>query len=59
MIEWAVAAGAVFRLVMLALIDVLPRAFTGDEAVVDRAKDLAAVRSCSPPTARSSRLDGI
>ena len=40
MIEWAVAAGAVFGLVMLALIDVLPRAFTGDEAVVDRAKEI-------------------
>jgi putative MATE family efflux protein len=38
MIEWAVAAGAVFGLVMLALIDVLPRAFTSDPAVIDRAQ---------------------
>ncbi|HEV7845529.1 MAG TPA: MATE family efflux transporter, partial [Thermoleophilaceae bacterium] len=34
MIEWAVVAGVVFGAVMLALIDVLPRAFTGDEQVV-------------------------
>ena len=38
MIEWAVAAGAVFGLVMLALIDVIPRAFTIDPAWIDRAQ---------------------
>jgi putative MATE family efflux protein len=36
MIEWAVAAGGVFALVMLALTDVLPRAFTSDAGVIDR-----------------------
>jgi len=40
MIEWAVMAGALFGLVMLALIDVLPRAFTSDEDVVARAKEI-------------------
>ena len=46
MIEWAVVAGAAFGLVMLALIDVLPRAFTSDPDV-DRPRqgDLAAVRA--------------
>ena len=40
MIEWAVAAGVVFALVMLALIDVLPRAFTSDPRVVERAQEI-------------------
>jgi len=40
MIEWAVVAGALFGLVVVALIDVLPRAFTSDEEVVDRAKEI-------------------
>jgi hypothetical protein len=40
MIEWAVAAGALFGVVMLALIDVLPRAFTSDPAVIDEAQKI-------------------
>ena len=40
MIEWAVAAGVVFALVMLALIDVLPRAFTSDPRVVEQAQEI-------------------
>jgi len=40
MIEWAVVAGAIFGLVMLALIDVLPRAFTSDPEVIDRAQEI-------------------
>ncbi|MBD0281168.1 MAG: MATE family efflux transporter [Thermoleophilaceae bacterium] len=40
MIGWSVAVGAVFALVLLALIDVLPRAFTGDPAVIERAKEI-------------------
>ena len=40
MIEWAVVAGAGFGLVMLALIDVIPRAFTSDPDVIDRAKEI-------------------
>jgi putative MATE family efflux protein len=37
MIGWSVALGAVFGGVMLALIDVLPRVFTSDPDVLDRA----------------------
>jgi putative MATE family efflux protein len=37
MIELAVMVGAAFAVVMLALTDVLPHAFTGDENVIDRA----------------------
>ena len=37
MIEWAVAAGALFAVIMLALTDVLPRAFTSDPAVIEEA----------------------
>jgi Na+-driven multidrug efflux pump len=40
MIEWSVAVGAVFGLVLLALIDVLPRAFTSDPAVIERAQEI-------------------
>jgi putative MATE family efflux protein len=40
MIEWAVVAGGVFAVIMLALIDVIPRAFTSDEAVVDQAQKI-------------------
>jgi putative MATE family efflux protein len=38
MIEWAVGAGVLIGAVLLALIDVIPRAFTGDPAVIDRAQ---------------------
>ena len=37
MIELAVAVGAVFAVVMLALTDALPHAFTSDDGVIDRA----------------------
>ena len=40
MIELAVAAGAVFGLMMLALGDILPHAFTSDPAVIDRAGEM-------------------
>jgi putative MATE family efflux protein len=40
MIGWSVVAGAAFGLVLLALGDVIPRAFTGDEAVVAQAKEI-------------------
>jgi putative MATE family efflux protein len=40
MIELAVAAGALFGLVMFALGGVLPGAFTSDQAVIDRAGDI-------------------
>jgi Na+-driven multidrug efflux pump len=38
MIGWAVAVGVVFAVVLLALTDVVPRAFTSDPAVIERAK---------------------
>jgi putative MATE family efflux protein len=38
MIEWALGAGVLIGAVLLALIDVIPRAFTGDPAVIDRAQ---------------------
>jgi Na+-driven multidrug efflux pump len=37
MIELAVGVGALFAIVMLALTDVLPHAFTDDDGVIDRA----------------------
>jgi putative MATE family efflux protein len=39
-IAWSVVAGAAFGVVLLALADVIPRAFTGDEAVVDQAREI-------------------
>jgi len=60
MIEWAVVAGAVFGLVMLALIDVLPRAFTGDEDVVDRAREIWPLFALmQPANGAVFALDGI
>jgi putative MATE family efflux protein len=40
MIAWSVVLGAAFGLVLLALGDVVPRLFTGDEAVVERAHEI-------------------
>ncbi len=40
MIGWSVVAGAAFGLVVLALGDVIPRAFTGDAAVIARAQEI-------------------
>jgi putative MATE family efflux protein len=40
MIEWSLAAGALFALILLALIDLLPRAFTGDPDVIERAQEI-------------------
>ena len=60
MIEWAVVAGALFGLVMLALIDVLPRAFTGDEDVIDRAKEIWPLFALMQPlNGAVFALDGI
>jgi putative MATE family efflux protein len=60
MIEWAVVAGALFGLVMLALIDVLPRAFTGDEDVVDRAQEIWPLFALmQPANGAVFALDGI
>jgi putative MATE family efflux protein len=38
MIEWALGAGVLIGAVLLAMIDVIPRAFTGDPAVIGRAQ---------------------
>jgi putative MATE family efflux protein len=40
MIAWSVALGAVFGVVLLALGDLVPRLFTGDDAVVERAHEI-------------------
>jgi Na+-driven multidrug efflux pump len=40
MIGWSVLAGGAFGLVLLALGDVIPHAFTGDEAVVAQAREI-------------------
>jgi putative MATE family efflux protein len=60
MIEWAVAAGALFGLVMLALIDVLPRAFTSDPAVIEEAKKIWPLFALMQPVNGAVfALDGI
>jgi MATE family, multidrug efflux pump len=60
MIEWAVVAGAAFGLVMLLLIDVLPHAFTGDEEVVERAKEIWPLFALmQPANGAVFALDGI
>ena len=60
MIGWAVAAGAVFALVLLALIDVLPRAFTSDPAVIDRAQEIWPLFALmQPANGAVFALDGI
>jgi putative MATE family efflux protein len=60
MIEWAVVAGAGFGLVMLALIDVIPRAFTSDPDVIDRAKEIWPLFALmQPANGAVFALDGI
>ncbi len=56
----AVAAGVVFALVMLALIDVLPRAFTSDPRVVERAQEIWPLFALmQPANGAVFALDGI
>ena len=60
MIEWGVAAGAVFGLVMIALVDVLPRAFTSDPAVIERAQEIWFLFALmQPANGAVFALDGI
>jgi putative MATE family efflux protein len=60
MIEWAVAAGAVFGLLMLALVDVLPRVFTSDAAVIERAQEIWPLFALmQPANGAVFALDGI
>jgi putative MATE family efflux protein len=60
MIEWAVAAGALFGALMLALVEVLPHAFTGDDAVVERAQEIWLIFALMQPlNGAVFALDGI
>jgi putative MATE family efflux protein len=60
MIEWAVAAGGVFAVVMLALTDVLPRAFTSDADVIDRLGEIWPLFALmQPANGAVFALDGI
>jgi putative MATE family efflux protein len=60
MIVWAVAAGAAFGVVMLALTDVIPRAFTSDPAVIDQAKKIWPLFALmQPANGAVFALDGI
>jgi putative MATE family efflux protein len=60
MIEWAVAAGALFAVVMLVLIDVIPRAFTSDPEVVAEAKEIWPLFALmQPANGAVFALDGI
>src|ERR671921_1323218 len=60
MIEWGVVAGAVFGLVMLALTDVIPRAFTSDDEVIERAKEIWPLFALmQPANGAVFALDGI
>ena len=60
MIEWAVVAGAVFALVMLALADLIPRAFTSDPAVIEKAKEIWPLFALmQPANGAVFALDGI
>jgi putative MATE family efflux protein len=60
MIELAVAAGAVFAAIMLALYDVLPRAFTSDPAVIGEAQEIWPLFALmQPANGAVFALDGI
>ena len=60
MIEWAVAGGALFGLVMLALVDVLPRVFTSDPEVIERAQEIWVLFALmQPANGAVFALDGI
>jgi putative MATE family efflux protein len=60
MIEWAVGVGALFAVVMLALIDVLPRAFSSDPAVIHQAKKIWPLFALmQPANGAVFALDGI
>ena len=60
MIGLSVLVGAVFAGVMIALIDLLPRAFTGDSAVLDEARDIWPIFALMQPlNGAVFALDGI
>jgi MATE family, multidrug efflux pump len=60
MIWWSVAVGALFGVVLLALEDVIPHAFTDDEAVVERAQAMWPLFAALMPAGGAVfALDGI
>ena len=60
MIGWSLVVGCAFGLALLALHDVLPRAFTGDDQVVDKAQVLWPLFALMQPAgAVVFALDGI
>jgi putative MATE family efflux protein len=60
MIWWSLAVGTVFALVMLALTEVLPHAFTDDPAVIDRLHAIWPIYALMQPfNAVVFALDGI
>jgi Na+-driven multidrug efflux pump len=60
MIAWAVAIGALFAVILLALGDVVPRLFTGDDAVVDKAHEIWPLFAVMmPANGAVFALDGI
>jgi putative MATE family efflux protein len=60
MLEWSLAAGLVIGGVFLALIDVIPRAFTSDARVIDQARELWPLFCAMWPVAAVVfALDGI
>ncbi len=60
MIELAFLGGAVFGLVLLALTDVIPRAFTSDPAVIERTKEIWPIFALMQPfNGAVFALDGI
>jgi MATE family, multidrug efflux pump len=60
MLEWSLAAGVLIGGVFLALVDVVPRAFTTDARVIDQARDLWPLFCAMWPVAAVVfALDGI
>ena len=60
MIAWSVVAGAGFGLLLLALGDVIPRAFTSDPAVIERAQAIWPLfAAMMPANGAVFALDGI
>ena len=60
MIGWSVLAGGLFGLVLLALGDVIPRAFTSDEAVIEQAHEIWWIFALlMPANGAVFALDGI
>jgi putative MATE family efflux protein len=60
MVQLSVALGAVFSLVLLALVDILPRVFTGDPEVLEQCRELWPVFALMQPlNGAVFALDGI